>query len=291
MDLLQLNQFRVLAREQHMTRAAEALYIAQPSLSKTIKRLESELGAPLFDRPGRQIHLNRFGQAFLEYVDQAFSALDEGRRKIREMTELATGEVSLAAPALHWLPDILHQFRAEHPNATFRLLQRHSSEMQRLLETAQVDFAVTSTPLASPQMRWRRLLTEEIYLAAPRFHRLAGRESVSLSEVAAEPVVASQRGDIVRNLIDDTCHEAGFAPRIVCEADEAAVIHDFVEAGLGVAFLPALLHKQKGDCNLAWIRLTEPQLHLTLGLAWHEKHHLSGAAQSFREFLIEYFKK
>ena len=97
MDLVQLEQFRLLARVQHMTRAAEELNIAQPSLSKTIQRLERELGVALFDRPGRQIRLNSFGRAFLERVDEAFFALEEGQRQVRSMADLEQGEIALHA--------------------------------------------------------------------------------------------------------------------------------------------------------------------------------------------------
>lgn len=289
MDLLQLRQFRVLARVQHMTRAAEELYIAQPSLSKTIKRLEAELGVPLFDRPGRQIRLNRFGKAFLARVDQAFFALEEGQREVRDMAQLEQGEVALAADALHWLPDLLREFRVKQPATRFHLFQRALHEMQRQLETGEIDFGFTSGPMGNPSIRWQHLLTEEIYLAVPQGHRLAGRETIPLREVAPEMVVTGRGGCLLRDTIDQACRQAGFTPQVVCEVDEAAAIHDFVEAGLGVAFIPALMRQQRGNQGLLWIHLTDPVCHLSLGIVWHEAHHLSEAALAFRKFIIGYF--
>jgi len=291
MDLLQLAQFRVVARVQHMTKAAEELYIAQPSLSKAIKHIEAELGVPLFDRPGRQICLNRFGRAFLERVEQAFFALEEGKREVRDMAHLGQGEVALAADALHWLPDILRAFRAEQPAARFRLFQRVAHEMQRQLETGEIDFGFASGPLAAPGIHWRRLLTEEIYLAVPRGHRLVGCGSVPLAEVAQEDVITGRGGCILRDMMVEACRQASFTPRVVCEADEAAAIHDFVEAGLGVAFIPALMRQQRGEQGIEWVHLTDPICHLTLGIVWHEAHHLSGAAYAFRDFITEYFSE
>lgn len=289
MDLLQLNQFRVLARVQHMTRAAEELYIAQPSLSKAIKRLEEELGVPLFDRPGRQIRLNRFGRAFLERVEQAFFALEEGQGRVRDMAQLGRGEVALAAAALHWLPDPLRAFLAEHPATRFRLFQRPPTEMLRQLETGEIDFGFSSGPVGALDTGWQHLLTEEVYLAVPRGHRLAGRGSVPLLEVASEAVVIGRSGDVLRDLMDSACRQVGFAPQVVCEADEAAAIYDFVEVGLGVAFIPALMRQQRGEQGLSWVHLTHPACHLTLGIAWQEAHYLSGTARAFRDFIIQYF--
>lgn len=289
MDLLQLNQFRVLARVQHMTRAAEELYIAQPSLSKSIKRLEEELGVPLFDRPGRQIRLNRFGAAFLERVEQALFALEEGRRQVRDMAKLGQGEVALAAAALHWLPDPLRAFRAERPDARFRLFQRLPAEMQRQLASGEIDLGFAPAPPDLPGVQWRHLLADEVFLVVPPGHRLGGWGSIPLREVASEDVVICRGGDALRDLMDDACRQAGFTLRAACEADEPAAVRDFVRAGLGVAFLPSLIRRQRGDQGLSWVRVTDPACRLTLGLVWHEAHYLSGAACAFRDFITRYF--
>ena len=123
MELLQLRYFRAVARTEHMTRAAEELSITQPSLSKVIRRLERELGAPLFDRRGRSIRLNRCGEAFRDHVDAIFRELAEGQRAVRDLAGLEAGEVSLVAASLGWLPPVLHRFQEGHPSIQFRLAQ------------------------------------------------------------------------------------------------------------------------------------------------------------------------
>ena len=289
MDLLQLSQFRVLARVQHMTHAAEELYIAQPSLSKTIKNLEKEVGAPLFDRIGRQIRLNQAGEIFLARVNQAFAALDEGGREVRERTQIDSGKVTLAAAALHWLPEPLKEFQAKHPKIQFRLLQRSNPEMRRLLEIGEIDFAFLPSPGDAPGARWQHLVTEEILLLVPCGHKLAGRKNVPLAEAAAEAVVIARLGDIVRDIMENACREAGIALQVVCEADEPAATRDFVRSGMGAAFIPALIKRQQGGDGLAWVPLTDPACRITLGLAWHESHYLSGAARAFQDFIAHYF--
>lgn len=289
MDLLQLGQFRVLARVQHMTHAAEELYIAQPSLSKTIKKLEEEVGAPLFDRIGRQIRLNRAGEVFLARVDEMFFALDEGKREVRDMARRDSGEVTLAAAALHWLPEPLLEFQAKRPEIRFRLLQRSNPEMRRLLELGEIDFAFLPSPGDAPGAQWQHLVTKEILLIVPRGHKLACRKSVPLAEAAAEAVVIARTGDIVRDIMDNACREAGAALQVACEADEPGATRDFVKSGLGAAFIPALIKRQQDEGDLAWVPLTDPVCHITLGLAWQEAHYLSGAARAFQEFVVQYF--
>ena len=289
MDLLQLNQFRVLARVQHMTRAAEELYIAQPSLSKMLKQLENELGVSLFDRTGRQIRLNRAGEIFLERVNQAFVSLEEGKREVRDLARLASGEVTVAALALHWLPDPLRKFQAQHPEIHFRLLQRSTPEMRRLLEMGDIDFAFLPSPALAPGAGWQHLVTEEILLIVPCGHALAQRKSVPLAEAAAEAVVIARRGDIVRDTMEEACRQAGVALQVACEADEPAATRDFVKAGIGAAFIPALIRRQQGEADLTWISLTDPPCRITLGLAWNRAHYLSGAACAFQDFIAGYF--
>lgn len=97
MDLLQLRYFQAVARREHISQAAEELRVAQPSVSRTIARLEKELGVPLFDRRGRQVRLNSYGVAFLRRVDRALSELDEARRELSDAAGLGHGRVTVAA--------------------------------------------------------------------------------------------------------------------------------------------------------------------------------------------------
>jgi len=289
MDLLQLRYFRVVARVEHMTRAAEELCIAQPSLSKTIGRLEAELGVPLFDRRGRQLRLNRFGQAFLARVEPALGGLDEGRSEVRDLAGLARGEVRVAAAALHWLPDLVRGFLAAHPAVHVRLSQEPAREMRRQLDARNIDLYFSSVRPDHAGIQWRPLRTQEILLVVPPGHRLAGRGSVPLREVAGEAVVIVKVGNELRDLMDGYCRQAGFALRVQCEADEPAAIRDFVAARLGVAFIPAGARSPEDGTADTWLRLTDPVCLHTLGLAWNDDHYLSQAARAFRQFVVAYF--
>ncbi len=291
MDLLQLRYFRAVARTEHMSKAAEELYIAQPSLSKTIRRLEKELGVPLFDRQGRSIHLNQFGKAFLEHVEQIFHALEEGQHKVRDMAGLEQGNISLIAASLSFFPDLLHRFQTAHPAVHFQLSQCMVSEMLPRLENGSCDFCFSSTPLIKHGIQWQLLCVGEILLVVPNGHRLAGRDTVPLREVADEGIVIEKVGHGLRNLIDSFFQQADITQRIVCEVDEPATILGFVKAGLGVAFAPASVKRQMNEQALTTVHLSHPTCQTTFGIAWHEEHYLSQAACTFREFVIEYCAK
>jgi LysR family transcriptional activator of glutamate synthase operon len=290
MDLHQLKYFQTVARLEHVTRAAEELYIAQPSLSKAIARLEEELGVPLFDHHGRRIQLNQFGRAFLRRVERAFAELEEGQREVADMADTERGLVGLAAlytVGAHLLPELLSAFRARHPQISFRLFQNAAHSMLKQLDKGEIDLCISSPLSERPGVVWSPLMTEEILLAVPAGHHLAGRDSIRLSEVAQEPFISLKPGTGLRTLTDRFCQQAGFEPRSAFEVDELTVVSGLVGAGFGVAFLPALARTSAG--GPARLHINEPRCQRTIGLAWIEGRYLSSAARLFRQFVIEYF--
>lgn len=288
MELLQLRYFQTVARTQHMTQAARELRVAQPALSMTISRLEKELNAPLFERKGRQIRLNSFGKAFLKKVERALTALDEGEREIADMTGLEHGQVSLAMTTLKRFAGLFGHFLSAHPHVSFQITQASAKEIsEKLLESGEVDFCLSSPPIERPDVRGVPLMTEEILLAVPQGHPFAKRKKIDLQEVAHDSFISLKRGYSFREITDQFCREAGFTPNIVCEGDEPAAISDLVRAGLGVAFLPEPAKEEKPSLHL--IKIEKPVCQWTLQLAWLEERYLSQAARIFRDAMVYHF--
>lgn len=287
MELLQLHYFRTVARLEHMTKAAAELHIAQPALSKTISRLEEDLGVPLFDRQGRQIRLNAIGKAFLARTETALTALEEGRKEAADLAGMAKGSVYLATSTLNRLSEPLSAFRAMHPDVGFRIAQAPMDGLGQLLDNGEIDFCFTAMPVERPGICELPVLHEEIYLAVPPGHRFAERRSISLSEVADEPFVGYKEGYFFQTLNDEICRKAGITPNIVCEVDEPAAVGTLVRAGLGVAIVGAC--KKDDRAYLPMLHIEGPECKRTFRLAWHEKHYLSKAACAFRDFVAAYY--
>src|SRR5262245_18160532 len=128
-ELTQLRYFQTAARLEHLTQAARALCITQPSLSQAIARLEDELGAPLFERRGRNVQLTQFGAAYLVWVDKAFAALDAGKHELADLVGNERGQVRFGASSIAGLAQIFRAFRQEHPEVTFRLSRPSTAEL------------------------------------------------------------------------------------------------------------------------------------------------------------------
>ncbi|OMI38102.1 LysR family transcriptional regulator [Streptomyces sparsogenes] len=287
MDLLQLRYFQVVARHEHISRAAEELRVAQPSLSRTIARLEAELGTPLFDREGRRIRLNQYGAIFLRHAERALSELDDGRRALRGARDTGLGRVSVASETLLTITHALGSFRAAYPRADVRLYQSNAEEMARQLRAGEVDFCVASQPLTGSNLESIQLAREEVLLAVPRGHWLDGRESVTIPEIADEPFVTTRPGHWQRALLDRLFAAEGLRPLLSCEGDEPASSQDMISAGLGIGLIPAMSRQTGTDAivPVAWVHLDAPGCHRLLTLVWNRDTYLAEAALRFREFI------
>lgn len=291
MELLQLKYFQTVARLEHMTKAAEQLQIAQPSLSKTISRLEEDLGVELFDREHRKISLNAAGKVFLNRVDRAFAELNEGQRELNKFLDQDQKSITLAVTIPRVLPALLGSFLSKYPDVRFQQFLKSVSFMKKMLLEGELDYCISSVPIEGEGIRWEPLITEEIFLIVPPNHQLAGRESVRLEEVKDEAFISMNTGYGFRNLTDQFCREAGFVQNIAFEGDEPTVISDLVRQGLGVAFVSELSWVPKSGEFPHHLRIVEPVCQRTIGLAWSERHYFTPIAKQFRLFVLEYFLK
>lgn len=271
-----------------MAGAAGELNIIQTALSEAIKRLESEVGVPQFDRQRRGIRLNGIGVAFRAHVERVFRALETATDEIPDLAGLEQGVVSLAAGAFHWLPDVLRPFKADHPEVRCHRFRRSLAELCRLLETGAIDCCFVPAATVAPTLGWRHLHTDEVSLVVPSRHRLAGRPAVALRDVSQDEMVLGGPGDVLREIMDGYFRRAGFVPRVACEADEPAAVEDFVAPVFGVALIPGLPKPHPSHDVTSWIRITEPRCLLTVGIAGNESRYLSRTARAFREHVIAF---
>jgi DNA-binding transcriptional LysR family regulator len=275
------------ARREHISQAAAELRVTQPSLSRTIARLEAELGVPLFDRTGRQVRLNRFGVAFLRRVDRALDELDDARRELADAAGLDYGSVAVAAETLLTLTDLLTGFLAEHPGVGVRLFQSSAARMVQQLRSGEVDLCLASQPLMGPSLRTVEVLREEVLLGVPPTHRLADRERVDMGALAGEPFITTRPGYWQRSLADQLFAEAGLQPNIICEGDEPGATQFLISAGLGIGLLPTMSRHAATHAPVAWLHLDTPHCYRCLTLVWRQDAYLSTAAQRFRDFTSE----
>ncbi|WP_406283193.1 LysR family transcriptional regulator [Embleya sp. NBC_00896] len=281
-----LVQFATVAREEHITRAAALLGIAQPTLSRTMARLEADVGVPLLARTGRGVVLTRQGHTLLGYVEQALGVLERGLDEVIEDAGPVRGKVAFGF--LHTMgpeavPGLLRAFRVDHPGIRFQLVQASASAMLERMRAGELDLCLTAPLPDAPDLAVRALDEQRMYLVVPTDHRLATRRRVRLAEAADEVFVCMEPGYGLRRITDALFAEAGFTPKVAFEGEEAETLRGLVAAGLGVALLPAPDSPRPGTVELA---VTAPRAFRTIGLAWVPGRPETAPVRLFREFVL-----
>lgn len=281
MDLHTLRQFLVVARLEHLSRAADELRVAQPSLSRTIARLESELGTPLFDRSGR-LRLNDTGKLFRGYVERSLGELDAGRRAVAEATSEGAGTVRLASETFLTLTGPLAAYKRAHPAIEVECHWTPAEDMARRLRAQEVDLCVASQPISAEGLTAVQLLDDAVGVAVPLGHPLASHTSVSIDELVGQSFVSARKGHWQRRLLDRLFAARGLTPKIVCEVDESSAIADLISAGLGIGLVPAFARRTSTRTTAAWIAVDNPDCRRAVTLYWGADSHLSTAARLMR---------
>ncbi len=286
MELSWLKQFQTAATLNHITRAAEQLYISQPALSKTIHLLEEEFKVPLFDRSGKRVQLNENGKILLKYTNRIFQDLENAHAEIDKLNHQEKNTIVLSTLAASYLlPDILIKFREKYPDIIFSL--RQSSNVS---QEEDYDLQIFSSGEFLYDSNIKCILKEEIFLAIPKDHPLSSRGQISLFELEDTPFIGLQKGLGLASIIDHYCSAIGFTPNVIMETDNPSTLRKFIQLGFGVAFLPSVTWNLKTD-DIRQIRISDFASYRYLFLKWKKDSHLSQASEQFRDFMIEYFKQ
>lgn len=291
MEWHQLEYFKTVAQLQHFTRAAEALTISQPALSRSIARLEDELGIPLFERQGKKVVLSRYGQIFLKHVDRAMQEIIQGKQAIQDLLNPDHGTIPLAflhSLGTHFIPDLLSKFRQQYPLVKFKLYQNATNTLMDQLASGEIDLCFSAPIVTRERVEWAPLFTEELFVAVPTGHPLAGQQTIDLSQIANEPIITFKPRYGLRIITDQLFDQAGFKPAITFEGEEIMTVAGLVEAKLGVAIIPRIAGLEQA--NLSFLQIRKPLCHRTIGIAWISQRYLPPAAVKFRDFVIQAFQ-
>ena len=298
MELRLLQYALALHRQGSFTRAAEALHIAQPSLSQQIARLESEAGVALFFRGHGGTQATPDGIHFLEQAEQILRLHDDLLREMRERSEGIGQELVIGAPAItggHVLPPLLRAFREEHPTVRVRLVEDTTDVLQDMTARGLTDLSVLALPVEDDRLAARHMLTEELFLAAPRepARWMDGRmrevcrtegdkgRPVNLADFAQAPFILLKRGFGFRGTVLALCAESGFSPLMAYETSSVETAQALSAHGLGVTVVPAMVRKTVTGLTPETVYLSiAGRPRRTLVFAHRRDRYLSAAARA-----------
>src|SRR5437588_2978010 len=221
MQLAQIESFLEVARKGSVSRAAEGLFVTQPSLTARLLALERELGESLFVRTRQGMRLTEAGRGFLPYAERAMRALRDGREALAEVRSGVTGHLLLAAaPAVstYLLPSLLETFAQEHPRVEVAVRTGHSEDVQQMVLRDEVQLGLGRT-LIHPDIELRAFYEDHLVLAVDPDHRFTKARSVRMSDLGRERLILFDRTSSYRELTEAAFLTAGLAPRFVMELD------------------------------------------------------------------------
>ncbi|HSO93526.1 MAG TPA: LysR family transcriptional regulator [Candidatus Dormibacteraeota bacterium] len=240
MLLAQVEGFLEVARRGNVSRAAEAMFLTQPTLTARLHALEKELGEPLFARTRRGMRLTDAGRAFLPYAERAIRAVRDGRQALADARSVSAGRLVLgAAPAVstYVLPALLQRFAASYPRVEVAVRTGHSEDVLQMLLREEVQLALVRA-LRHREIESFPLYDEELVLVVPPGHPFADRSPISIADLASERLILFDRTSSYYELTQTFFLSLGVTPREVMELDNIEAAKKMVERRLGIALLP-----------------------------------------------------
>ncbi|MGM0411822.1 MAG: LysR family transcriptional regulator [Pseudomonadota bacterium] len=238
--LRQLAIFEAMARHESVTRAAEELYLTQPTASMQVKKLSDALGVPLFEQVGRRIHLTDAGRELYESCQEVFGSLDRLEMGIAEMRGLKRGvlKLSVVTTAKYFAPHVMGTFKGEHPGIQVSLkVSNRERILDRLADNEDDLYIMGRKPQEGVDVEAIRIAPNPLVTIASRENPLVGEPNVSLERLAQEPFIDREPGSGIREATHKLFDSRGVTPNTVMELSSNEAIKHTVASGMGISVL------------------------------------------------------
>ncbi len=291
MDLQQLRYFQMAAYYENFSRAAQELFVTQPNLSKSIQRLEEELGMPLFEHRKGKVLLNDNGRVFLASVNRSLEELDRGVRTVRNMALARDNFVPIGCSINSFLPDVLLHFAHRHSEIGIRQVEGTTEDLLHQLQQGTVEIAIVPEEITDSRFRFELLGEKEYVLLVGEGNPLYTRDSVSVKELKEETFICdtSRMGEQILRKI---CKANGFEPNIPFEVENTQLIYQLLQENAGICFMPmthlAKLNREDPQGGVRGVAITEQLPSAVIGLVSLRSYSFTNASKTFVSFLKEW---
>ena len=296
MTLKSLEYFKKLAELQHFTKAANELHISQPSLSYAISELEKDLGVPLFDRKDKKITLNYYGEAFLSYVNQSLSILDEGLNFVKHIISnpksknISMGYIQSLSSSI--IPPFIEEFYKNplNKNIQFSFTQKDNNELIKIFLDRKLDiiFCVDTVKGAISQA----IGEQELCFVVSKEHPLCKKENIKLKDLKNENFLLINPGTNLRKTIDKNFKRLKFNPKVTLELGQCSNILIYVEKNLGISIVPKVDIIGHPLCDkLQIINVKNLDLKRTIYVNWFPRKNENLTLKYIENFIEDFFLK
>lgn len=289
LEIKQLKCFLEVTRTGNFTTASENLFITQPALSRIIKSLEDEIGAPLFIRTRKKLILTDAGRILKKHALKIENQLQQLDAELDKMFMQRKRQIRIGLPTITnsiFFSKLIASFHEEYPEVIFLLEEDGSKPVEEKVLNNLLDFGVVVLSEENENLDSIIFVNEKLKLVVSSSHRLAGKQEVSLQELKKEDFIMFDRDFVLRNLVINSCKEAGFQPKIISETSQLEFIQELVAYNIGITLLPESTCIELTD-DFKTITVTNPEIEWNLAMIWRKDASLSQIAQEFIRFAKE----
>jgi DNA-binding transcriptional LysR family regulator len=292
MDLRRLEIFAKVAELGSFSRAAEALFLTQPTVSEHVRSLEDELGVQLLDRLGRGATPTRAGQVLLGYARRMVALAREAQQAVDELQGRISGELAVGGstiPGEYVLPGLIGAFKAKYPDISISLLIGDSRQVSGWVDEGRVEVAVVGARPSARALESRELMPDELVVVVPAGHPWATRRAIGIADLRGEPLVMRERGSGSREAMERALADAGLdlsGFRVVGEMGSTQAVKQAVRARLGIALMSQ--RAVEDECRaglLTCVKVTDLKFARAFYLVTHRDRTRSPVAQAFVAYL------
>jgi LysR family hydrogen peroxide-inducible transcriptional activator len=286
MELDQLRYFLQVARRGSYTRAAEDLMISQPALSRSIQKLEEELGQPVFERKTRSVSLTDAGTLLQGRAQQVLSILEDTKAEITDdgvSGRLRIGAIPTIAPYL--LPEVLGRFAAAFPRASLIVQENTTDHLLKSCTQGEIDLAIVALPIPVKYLEVEELFEEELLLVLPPNHPLADKPKIRLGDVEPFPFVLLDEAHCLSDSIVSFCRQRSFQPVVMERTSQLAMVQELVSLSHGVSMIPEMARCRDQSDRRVYRSLSRPRPTRKIAVAWNPYRFQSRLQKTFREHL------
>ncbi|MCF3648962.1 LysR family transcriptional regulator [Synoicihabitans lomoniglobus] len=292
MELQQLRYVLAIAETGNFTRAAEAAFVSQPSLSQQVAKLEDELNHKLFHRLGRRAVPTEAGAVFIERARRILFEVDNAAREIRDDPTvdrtITIGAIPTIAPYV--LPALIQRCAKELPNVRINTKEAFRRELREDVAKGKLDLALVVTPLEDPRLSIEPIFTEPLVLAVGRKHRLASTRRFTARDLAEQTFIMLGESSTLTQQIQQFCGSHNFEPRIGHKCAQVASLKQLVGFGLGVAILPRLAQNPDDHETIVYRQLSGTVPTREIAVIRHLQRYQSQGAAAFLQLLQSTFR-
>lgn len=283
MDMAQLRYLITIADEGSFTQAARKLKLSQPSLSLAIKKMEDEVGHPLFDRLTRKVVPTQAGERMLETARRVLADLERTTCEVRDLKGEVTGSLRIGAiPTIgpYLLPDMVQRFHEKFPGVGLHIREDVTSRLIPLLEQGELDVALTSSVPERPGIHMDLLGDEELLLVTSGDSSLAKADKVLWDALEGERFLVLGEEHCLADQVAWFCRKNRVSERTLLEGTQLSTIAAMVKRGLGISLVPSLMKNENND-GIRFLHLDGPPATRPLYVAWSVLRYRTQAAREF----------